>query len=304
MMSFRGCLSHFFNGELTVMDDQSLRIATLGNGQSHEMRPVGVWLEEHVAERNLRHAADVSQLTRLVTEENWYPDLVVVCQHWPDEYTQAEVQRLFALLPLARWVCCYGLWCESDGRNRDVWPAAVRVPARTTEHRLQREWAVLHNEQPALQPTASRDEIFAFDHPRHDTATRVSRHTILVQSPDRPFRKYLQDLLHATGYPVTGDPDEPGWAVVVCDVDPWRDDIAAALRQFRMRQPSVRIVALTNVGCADFRQSLRDAGADAVLPKHLPQSAWTGALEMTLSQPSSGSQALPGNPTSERLRLD
>ncbi len=31
---------------------------------------------------------------------DWFPDLVVVCQHWPDEFTEHEVRRLLTLYPL------------------------------------------------------------------------------------------------------------------------------------------------------------------------------------------------------------
>ena len=32
---------------------------------------------------------------------DWFPDLVVVCQHWPDEFTERDVRRLLTLYPLA-----------------------------------------------------------------------------------------------------------------------------------------------------------------------------------------------------------
>ena len=92
-----------------------------------------------------------------------YPDFVVVCQHWPDEYTDRDVRRLIGLFPLARVSCCYGPWCASDGRSRDIWPLSVRVPVELAAERIRRELDVLAGRRRPLPLTASRDEVFLFD---------------------------------------------------------------------------------------------------------------------------------------------
>jgi len=91
------------------------------------------------------------------------PDLVIVCQHWPDEYTTTNVRDLLTAFPLARLVCCYGPWCASDGRTRDVWPLSTRVPAESAARRIDLELEVLAGTRWPLPLTASRDEIFLFD---------------------------------------------------------------------------------------------------------------------------------------------
>lgn len=92
-----------------------------------------------------------------------FPDVVLICQHWPDEFTQHDVRRLLTAFPLARLACCYGPWCESDGRTRDIWPLSVRVPVRCAAGRIARELEVLAGLRASLPLTASRDEIFLFD---------------------------------------------------------------------------------------------------------------------------------------------
>ena len=67
--------------------------------------------------------------------------------------------------PLTLWVCCYGAWCDSDGRTRSIWPISVRVPVSEAERRLNRVWQVLTEQRGEPLPlTASRDEAFEFDH--------------------------------------------------------------------------------------------------------------------------------------------
>lgn len=136
----------------------------IGDVSSTAMKPVRVCVEALVADgADARFAADVSQLSKGTSWDGWHPDLVIVCQHWSDEYGEADVQRLLVSFPLARLVCCYGLWCESDGRTRDVWPLSVRVPARCAAERIGRELEVIVGTRAPLPLTASRDEIFLFD---------------------------------------------------------------------------------------------------------------------------------------------
>jgi hypothetical protein len=139
-------------------------VLVLGDLFSPEMQPVeqrlvalgqrgcDVRVFRGVAEALAKFGADLSQ-----------PDLVVVCQHWPDEFTGAEVRRLLGAFPLARFVCCYGTWCGSDGRTRDIWPLSTRVPAGVAARRIDLELEVIAGTRPPLPLTASRDEIFLFD---------------------------------------------------------------------------------------------------------------------------------------------
>ena len=95
--------------------------------------------------------------------DGWHPDLIVICQQTPDEYAAAEVHALLTAFPLSRCVCGYGRWCASDGRTRDTWPLAVRVPAESAARRIDIELEVIAGTRAPLPLTASRDEIFLFD---------------------------------------------------------------------------------------------------------------------------------------------
>jgi hypothetical protein len=111
----------------------------------------------------IRIFPNVAEALANASASGWHPDLVIVCQQWPDEYTTAEVRQMLGAFPLARLICCYGPWCASDGRTRDVWPLSIRVPAESSARRIDLELAVLTDLRRPLPLTASRDEIFLFD---------------------------------------------------------------------------------------------------------------------------------------------
>jgi hypothetical protein len=142
----------------------SPNLLVIGDFFSPTMTPLRLFVE-HLVEAgcDARFVAGVADVANRKAEEGWFPELVIVCQHGSDEFAEADVHRLIGLFPLARLVCCYGPWCASDGRTRDIWPLAVRVPVDVAAQRIRRELDVLAGRRRPLPLTASRDEIFLFD---------------------------------------------------------------------------------------------------------------------------------------------
>ena len=181
-----------------------LQLLITGDVDHGEAEPLRGWITQS------RRSADVKQFRSLVDalpwleSSTWIPDLVVIVQSWPDEYTRDDVERLGRAAPLARWLVSYGAWCESDGRTRDLWPLAVRVPVCSAAARLDAEWRLLCDQGgPALPMSASREESFAVDHP--PLARSVSPGSVAVSSPDPAYRRYLLELLTAAGHRVEPD---------------------------------------------------------------------------------------------------
>jgi hypothetical protein len=151
---------------LPLMSDSPalLTLLVVGDLFAPEMQVVERRVEElALGACDVRIAAKVSEALTRCSSEMWYPDLVTICQLWPDEYTAAEVRQLLGAFPLARLICCYGPWCSSDGRTRDVWPLSIRVPAAFAAQRIALELEVLAGTRWPLPLTASRDEIVLFD---------------------------------------------------------------------------------------------------------------------------------------------
>jgi hypothetical protein len=253
----------------------------LGDAEPDNVRAAGVDRQDFVRSSRIRIANDIAALRRIVANEHWFPDLIVVWQTWPDQFLEAEVHELIALCPLARIVCCFGPWCDSDGRTRSIWPLAVRVPAAAARARLERELAVLRQHEPhrALLPlTASRAEIFEFDFDR-PTATGTASTTAAVISPDRSWREMIESSLRAAG---GIDVHEPQAATrpqaIVFDADPWDADRARVLRAIRAKDDRARIIAAIGFPRLDLEVALRQAGADKVWFKLAPLRELHGEL--------------------------
>jgi len=201
------------------MSTATLQVLFLGDSRPLEMRRAFACVERAATGGMIEQVANVEQAVSLIAAADWYPDLVIVFQSWPDQFGAAEVQKLIGMLPLARWVCCFGAWCESDGRNKAIWPQSIRVPARSAEWRIRDELWVLADRRNALPLTASRDEIFGFDHSEHVMDVSVDL-PVCVISADAAFRLYLQDLLRAANCRIENSQNASAAGIVVWDADP------------------------------------------------------------------------------------
>ncbi len=254
------------------MSDSSLKLTILGYPELEEFRPVFQFLQNHSGVGTVQTAADVSALRSLVSGENQCPDFIVVCEAWPDQFSEPEVIEILRLCPLARIVCCFGPWCDSSGRTRSIWPLAVRTPAAAAQMRLTRELAMLEDQQSTarvLPLTASRAEIFEFDY----GALPVRAATIAaarVISPDRRWQEMLQAALTRQGCRVFAADASSDLDAVVYDADPWDAGREADLRSVRAAHPQARLVACIGFPRCDLDAGLRQAGADEVYFKLAP----------------------------------
>jgi CheY-like chemotaxis protein len=272
-----------------VSDERVTRILVLGNCSTFEMRDVMDAVLSCFPDSEIRIQPASFELAAAGSE--WIPTLVVVCQTWPDEFSRADVLWLFARFPLARWVCCCGLWCESDGRNRDAWPIGVRVPARNALGRLLHERDVLTQRAAALPLTAGREEAFEFDgwcpaFRRPDVRSAALAPTTgrlkaghqrraAVHSADRELRRCFEERLRVLGCVIQTAADAD---CLLFDADPWNADAADELHRLRDHFPDAAIVALMNFAPPeDVRRAIRH-GADVVVPKLIDDRALSAVL--------------------------
>lgn len=141
-----------------------LRVLQIGPEDPREFGPVLQCLQSLAADgcRVIREQIDSRELSDRLPGPP--PDWVVVLQCWPDEVRTAQAERLIGQWPLARVLCVYGSWCNSDARTRAIWPPAWRVPATEAMTRLQSEWDLLLADRAGVPATASREEAFAWTH--------------------------------------------------------------------------------------------------------------------------------------------
>jgi hypothetical protein len=191
------------------------------------------------------------------------PDLILVFQDWPEQYTPREADWLLSQCSLSRILCVYGGWCEADGRTRSVWPHAVRVPQWRLRDRLRREFEVMTGGSAPLPLTASRREKFLFEHQPEPEAADTARHAVRIVTPDRALDETLSAFLGVRG-PSVALPD-----VILFDVDPWDAETEAELQGFAGHYPRARLIALAGFPNHVPVDDIRASGASAVLPKLL-----------------------------------
>ncbi len=227
------------------------------------MRPLVDWMKENVASAKRWVASpDATDIASLFAEDE-FPDLILVLQCWPNEFSANDVNRLLAFAPLARVVVCYGAWCESDGRNLNVWPASIRIPVWAAQPRIQREWQLILD--PAtLHPlpwSASKEEIFSVDQPT--IIPLLPPQKILIDSPDQAIRQYIAERLNEAGHVVCND--DP--SVLMFDADPWGSSRIAVLKSLLLLHPNAIVFALVNLVQPPLVEQLHSYGVEKVLPK-------------------------------------
>ena len=67
------------------------------------------------------------------------PDLIVIAQTFPGQFSHQAVERLRRLAPLARVVGLMGSWCDGEMRTGSPWPAVVRTYWRQWTARCHRQ---------------------------------------------------------------------------------------------------------------------------------------------------------------------
>lgn len=202
-------------------------ILLIGAAGDDELRPVAAWLNEAAFPDFELEPLDAERLGERLAGRP--PELVVVLQRWPDEFSAKEADAVLARWPLARVVCVSGPWCDSDGRTREHWPLVTRAPAATAIERLRRELDGLRRQQPGLPATASRTETFAALSEASPGGARTSADStrglcVRLISADGEFAGAIADLCASWGWTIderrSGVAGAPPPDVVLWDADP------------------------------------------------------------------------------------
>ncbi len=264
-----------------------LNFLLIGQVNRAEAKPLAEWLAAALQPADQQHFSDLTSALSETERTNWIPDLIVIVQSWPDEFSPSEIASLFTFAPLARVVVAYGAWCESDGRNRHLWPLAVRVLLHSAAARIEREWRLLHDER-GIEPlplSASREEVFTVDHP--PLAKTLSPQTVLVVSPDPAYRRYLHELLESAGHAVhsTETPaSAPQPTAILFDADPWDEARADQLENLLQHHPTANTIALMSLPHPEHEAAIIALGISSVSPKLGDQSRILSEIAMAAAR--------------------
>ena len=114
------------------------------------------------------------------------PDVIVVVQAFPGQFSHAVLDRLRRLAPLARVIGLLGSWCEGEMRTGSPWPGTVRTYWHQWAVRCDRELRRLAKGEScawALPPTATEEERLLADR-AEDGPPRQGMVVIFAQSQE------------------------------------------------------------------------------------------------------------------------
>lgn len=250
----------------------------------------GIWFIGEARDRELRFS--LREMERLVrglqmelrlSPEDIPPgetaDLIVVLQDWSDQYSQRQVNAVISATGgTGRLLVTYGAWCESDGRNRSLWPHAVRVPARLAPERLRRELQHIRNGQPGLPLTASRDERFEHNYAAKPASIEAAV-GLLIE--DRELTTAFAERLKVAGAEVVPCASAPD--VIVWLPRPTVGCLSAQAEAVTAQHPQSHIVALMAMPHERDRAAFHEAGIEHLVPLLANEAQFTDAVRKAVA---------------------
>lgn len=219
----------------------SLGVLLVDNTHSVWTQPIVESLRRHLPAASIDQHPDLTSALAYLEHSHHSIELAVICQGHPDAYPPEEADALLARFPLARVIVCYGPWCNADGRRRDTWPLAVRVPHHDFPERLSRELQVLTGGLDPLPLTAGRDEIASaeIDCP---TTLQETQRRFHVDSSDLAFLSMTTAQLTTLGATPATSPDID---LLLVDLDPWQPNSPERIRAIAEKWQPHRLVGLS-----------------------------------------------------------
>jgi DNA-binding NarL/FixJ family response regulator len=211
------------------------------------------------------------------------PDVIVLAQAFPGEFSSAAVDRLRVRAPLARFVALLGSWCEGEGRTGQPWPACLRIYWHQWASRAIPELGRLRDGLPStfsLPLTVSEEEraLAAAERP---VARREG--LVVVRSAEYAMFECLAGACRAVGREVVswrsgelplGRAIDAGlFDVAECDAEE-----IAQLRAFADAIAPAPVVAIAGFPRIDDCRRLRGSGATAVVSKPFQLEDLTACL--------------------------
>lgn len=149
-----------------------LCILLLGDTERTEFRDARLCLDRW---GTIRRCGEIDAAAAMLTEGEVVPDVIVVAQAFPGQFSHEAIDRLRRLAPLARIVGLMGSWCEGEMRTGLPWPGVVRTYWHQWASRCDRELRRLAQGECCswmLPPTATEEERLLAGASSHDTVAQ------------------------------------------------------------------------------------------------------------------------------------
>jgi hypothetical protein len=174
---------------------------------------------------------DVSAIHASSTASLW-PELILLLQKLPGEFTPSQIESLNTRWPLARVILVAGSWCEGEQRSYPALPVADRWYAHQAPLRLAAELRRRRAGRPpswSLPITTTSEERTLWHTQSHPIHHRMERPlSVVVVARDPATLENLSDLCQSLGCRVTAilvhelsSPDQstaPPYDLLLCDL--------------------------------------------------------------------------------------
>jgi CheY-like chemotaxis protein len=202
------------------------------------------------------------------------PDLIVIAQAFPGQFSHQDADRLRRLAPLGRIVRLLGSWCEGETRSGQPLPAAVRVYWHQWNARAGRELhSLIQGQCPSwgLPVTATEEERLL------QSIAQTPRHRqglIAIHARGSAMEDWLSSACRTCGYStVQLRPPHytriEGATAAVFDASDLRGEELDQLRRLRDALGRTPVIALLDFPRIEDQRRALAAGATAVLSKPL-----------------------------------
>jgi len=221
-------------------------------------------------------AIDAATAAAVIETDEVAPDVIVVAQAYPGQFSAEAIDHLRRLAPLSPVIGLLGSWCEGEMRTGEPWPGTLRVYwhqwASPTEQELRRlsrgecsSWG--------LPATATEEEHLLASVAQ--TPYQPSRQgSILVRSQQFDMQDWLAAACRMRGYRTEwlragrSIAAEDATAVIFDASDEIEAELED-LRRLARAVPGVPLIAVLGFPRMEDRGRALEAGAAAVLSKPL-----------------------------------
>ena len=247
----------------------NLSILLLGDATRSEFRNARAGLEQW----GVGEFFDVDSAAAALDEGRIAPDVILIAQAFPGQFSPEAVDRLRRLAPLARVVGLLGSWCEGEMRSGTPWPAAMRTYWHQWPTRCRREFERLIRGEPcglALPVTATDEERALADAELLDDGESVG--LVVICSQSRDMWAWLSGACRSRGFTTVWQRDAnavcvEGATAAIFDATDLGPAECDQLRRMSAALQPAPVVALLSFPRIDQEQLALSSGATAVLSK-------------------------------------
>ena len=250
-----------------------ISVLLVGNTFRSEFREARAVLERF---SRVVPAIDAATAAAVIETDEVAPDVIVVAQAYPGQFSAEAIDRLRRLAPLSPVIGLLGSWCEGEMRTGEPWPGTVRVYWHQWASPSERELGRLSRGECSswgLPATATEEEhlLASVGQTLHEPS-RQGR--ILVRSRQFDMQDWLAAACRMRGYQTEwlragrSVAAEDATAVIFDAADEVEAELED-LRQLARAVPGVPVIAVLGFPRVEDRDRALSAGAATVLSKPL-----------------------------------